>query len=193
MNFADVAKQIATAVGNFAPGIATVLAATGVGAPAAAAVAAIGSLAKSLGLPDTATQNDVLAAIQSTTDPDMKLKMIQAENDFQLKQKDQEIQIINSQLKDVQGARDMHTAHESKVGEDYNLYILSWVIVIGFFAVVALLLFVTIPAGATNVLYTLLGTLAAGFMLVLQFFYGTNRSSDAKTDMIFNSVPIEKK
>jgi hypothetical protein len=52
---------------------------------------------------------------------------------------------------------------------------------------------VTIPAGATNVLYTLLGTLAAGFMLVLQFFYGTNRSSDAKTDMIFNSVPIEKK
>ncbi len=193
MSFSDIAKQIATQIGNFAPGIAGVLAVTGVGTPAAAAVAAIGALAKSFGLPETASHDEVLAAIQSTTDPDFKLKLIQAEQDFQIKKKEQEIQEQAQQLKDVQGARDMHTSHENKLGEDLNLYILSWCIVLGFFFVVGLLLFVQIPKETTNVLYTLLGTLGAGFMLVLQFFYGTNRSSAAKTNMIFNSVPIDKK
>ena len=181
-------QKIAGYVKTWAPGISAALVATGVGAPIAGGVAALGALANMFALPATATHDDILAAVTNAADPDTKLKIIAAENAFQLATRDQDIKTLQVQLADVQGARDMHSSHEKTTGKtDINLYTLSWVIVVGFFGVVALLLFVPIPTNQTNVIFTLLGTLGAGFMLVLQFFYGTNRSSETKTDMIFNS------
>ena len=50
----NILQKLAGYVGTYAPGIATLLAATGVGAPAAAAVGALGALAKSFGMPEDA-------------------------------------------------------------------------------------------------------------------------------------------
>ena len=183
-------QKIAGYVKTWAPGISAALVATGVGAPIAGGVAALGALANMFALPDTATHEDILAAVQNTADPAVRQQLINAENAFQLAIRDQDIKKLQVQLQDVQGARDMHSTHEKTTGKtDINLYTLSWVIVVGFFAVVGLLLFVPIPTNQTNVIFTLLGTLGAGFMLVLQFFYGSNRSSETKTDMIYNSTP----
>lgn len=183
-------QKIGDTITNLAPGLASACALVpGIGTIPAAALGAISILGKALGLGTAATPTAVLTAVTTTTDPDTKLKIIAAENAFQLATRDQEIKTLQVQLLDVQGARDMHSAHEKTTGKtDINLYTLSWVIVVGFFGVVALLLYVTIPKDQTNVIFTLLGTLGAGFMLVLQFFYGTNRSSENKTAMIYNST-----
>jgi hypothetical protein len=186
----SILQKIGDTITDIAPGLATACALIpGVGTIPAAALGAVSILGKALGLGSQAKPEEVLTAVSSITDPTVRQNIINAENAFQLATRDQDIKTLQVQLADVQGARDMHSSHEKTTGKtDINLYTLSWVIVVGFFAVVALLLFVKIPTEQTNVIFTLLGTLGAGFMLVLQFFYGTNRSSETKTDMIFNST-----
>ena len=75
MNWSDVAKSIS----SFAPQIATVLAATGVGAPVAAAVAAAGALVSgALGVPNN--PDDVAQALVTNPDAAVKLRQIDADH-----------------------------------------------------------------------------------------------------------------
>jgi hypothetical protein len=81
MNWSDVAKSI----GEYAPKVATVLSMTGVGGPAAAAVAAAGSLISgALGVPNT--PDDVSQAILTSPDAAVKLKQIESDHGDHLAQ-----------------------------------------------------------------------------------------------------------
>lgn len=81
MNWSDIAKSIA----SYAPMVSTVLAATGVGAPAAAAIAAAGSLISgALGVPNT--PDDVAQALVTNPDAAVKLKQIEADHGEHLAQ-----------------------------------------------------------------------------------------------------------
>ena len=75
MNWSDIAKNISA----YAPALAGVLAATGVGAPAAAAVALAGKLVSvALGVPNT--PDDVAQALATNPDAAVKLKQIEADH-----------------------------------------------------------------------------------------------------------------
>ena len=67
---------------------------------------------------------------------------------------------------------------------DINLYVLAWTVVVGFFGLVALLMFVALPSGAAGYINQLFGAMAAGFGMVLSYFFGTNKSSSEKTRML---------
>jgi len=99
----SIFQKIGDAVVNFAPGIATILTATGVGAPVGAAVGAIGALGRAFGLGDSAKPEDVLTAISA--DPEIRLKAMVAENDFKVKMKQAELDETKAYLSDVQSAR----------------------------------------------------------------------------------------
>lgn len=192
MSEESIFQKIAGLVGSYAPGLAAILAATGVGAPAAAAVSAIGALAKSLGMPEKSKAEDILSTIQSMPDSELKLKFIQAENDFQIKKRDQELEEIKEGLKDVQSARQRQTEHEKLTGKpDANLYVLAWTIVAGFFLLTGGLLYFSYTGKSitdqTGVLFMLLGTLATGFGMVLQYFFGSSIGSNKKTELMTNS------
>jgi hypothetical protein len=134
------------------------------------------------------TQDAVAQAI--ATDPAAAEKLREFELNNKLELQKLTVQTLGMELADVADARKRQSDHEKATGKsDINLYVLSWVIVFGFLAVITIMLFVDIPPDQTNVLFALLGTLGAGFMLVLQYFYGTNKSSESKTAMIFNSTP----
>lgn len=78
-------KDIAKTVAGYAPMLSTVLAATGVGAPAAAAIAAAGSLISSaLGVPNT--PDDVAQALATNPEAAVKLKQIEADHGEHLAQ-----------------------------------------------------------------------------------------------------------
>lgn len=187
----NIFQKIGDAVTDYAPGIAGILALVpGIGTVPAAALGAVAALGKTLGLGTQAKPEEVLATIQSMPDSELKLKFVQAEQAFQVALRDKDIEELRIELADIQNARSRQIEHEKVTGKsDVNLYILSWVIVIGFLMVIVVMLFVDIPEDQTNVLFALLGTLGAGFMLVLQYFYGTNKSSEKKTNMIYNSTP----
>lgn len=188
MDERTIFQKIGDAVTDFAPGIATVLAATGVGAPVAAAVGAVGALGRAFGLGSQAKPEEVLSAISA--DPEIRLKAMIAENDFKAEMGRQEIKKLETELADVQSARTRQTDSEKATGKrDYNLYILAWVIVLGFFVLMALLLKFTVPPDQNGVIFMLFGALASGFTQILSYFFGSNKSSENKTNMIYNSTP----
>lgn len=73
-------RKIGDMVVDAAPGIAGILAATGVGTPVAGAVAALGALGRAFGLGDGAKPEDIEKAIQQ--DPQAALKLRLAELDY---------------------------------------------------------------------------------------------------------------
>ncbi len=189
-------QKIAGAIGTYAPGIAALLVSSGVGAPAAAAVAAIGALAKQFGLPDNASHDDVLAAIQ-TADPETKLKIIAAENAFQLTRRDQDIKELQAQLADVQSARQRQVEHEKATGKsDLNLYVLAWVIMGGFIgSIIGLIIMAAVfPEVDLNnpLLNILFGSLSTDAGMVVGYFFGSSRSSEVKTGLLAKAQPITK-
>jgi len=180
-------RKIASSIVDFAPGIAGLLATTGVGAPAAAAMAALGGLGKMFGLGSEATPEDIHAAIQA--DPQMALKLRQAELDFKLKSREQDIDELKAQLGDVQSARQRQIEVTKATGKkDTNLYALAWVIMGGFIGLIAALIvcqFVFAKSLTADPLITLcVGALSTDAGMVVGYFFGSSKSSADKTALL---------
>lgn len=125
-------------------------------------------------------------------DKDFALKMKQADQMFQLEIIKNETEQLKLQLADVQSARNMNVETTKATGKrDINLYTLAWIIVIGFFGLVGLLIFKEIPKDSNGVIYLLFGALAAGFSSVLGYFFGSSKGSSDKTDIIAKAEPIK--
>ncbi|MCX5818992.1 MAG: 3TM-type holin [Deltaproteobacteria bacterium] len=86
----SIFQKIGDVFADYAPGLSKVLAVTGVGIPAAAGVAALGSIAKAFGLGSDAKPEEILDAVSA--DPEIKLKAMIAENNFKLHMREIEFQ-----------------------------------------------------------------------------------------------------
>lgn len=73
------------------------------------------------------------------------------------------------------------------------MYILGAVIVIGIFGLIAVLMYVSAPESNKDLLNIAIGALIGSFITVVNYFYGSSKGSAEKTEMLNNSVPIEKK
>lgn len=117
--------------------------------------------------------------------PDALLKLKLAELDFKAKMdaqvKAHEIEVIKTQVVDVQNARAREIAITEKTGKrDWNLYILAWTIVVGFFVLTGLLAFKVLPEANVGPINQLFGAIAAGFGMVVGYFFGSSSSSSKK-------------
>ena len=84
-------------------------------------------------------------------------------------------------IQDVQSARNREIAIVQATGKrDINLYVLAWSVVVGFFALVGLMMFVKLPDYNIGPINQLFGALAAGFGMVLSYFFGSSKSSSDK-------------
>jgi hypothetical protein len=189
MDDRTIFQKIGDAVVDFAPGIATVLAATGVGAPIAAAVGAVGALGRSFGLGSSAKPEDVLTAISA--DPELRLKAMIAENDFKVEMGKQELEAMKAQLADVQSARTRQVESEKASGRrDYSLYVLAWTIIGGYFLLMGGLLYFSYQgrpiSDQTGVLFMLFGTLSTSFGMVVGYFFGSSKGSADKSMELAN-------
>lgn len=183
-------KKIGDGIANIAPTLGAVLSTTGVGAPAGAAVSAIGTLCKVFGLGSQATASDVATAMLA--DPAAQLKVAQAENDFKLEAMKNDTEALKLQLADVQSARDMKANETKATGKrDINIYILAWFLILGFFALMGILLFVKLPEDSSGVIYMLFGTLSTAFGAVINYFYGSSASSGEKTELLAKAQAIK--
>jgi hypothetical protein len=187
----SIFQKIGDAVADYAPGIATALSLVlpGVSIIPAGAIGAVGALARAFGLGSDAKPEDILKAVSA--DPEIRLKAMVADNDFKLKQRDQDIEELKAHLADIQSARARQIEHEKATGKsDINIYVLAWTIVIGFFALMGFLLYVPVPQDQSGVIFMLFGTLATGFGSVLQYFFGSSKGSDSKTNLLAKAQPI---
>ena len=179
----SVFQKIGDAVADFAPGIATILTATGVGAPVGTAIGAVGALSRAFGLGSASKPEDILQAISA--DPEIRLKAMIADQDFKLKMREQDLEEIKAQLVDVQSARSRQVEGEKATGKrDANLYILAWTIILGFFILMGFLLKWPVPEDQNGVVFMLFGALATGFGQVLAYFFGSSKGSQDKTEIM---------
>jgi len=65
-------------------------------------------------------------------------------------------------------------------------YILGGIIVVGFFALLILLVCKNVPEGNTEMLYMVVGALIGAFVTVVGFHYGSSQGSADKNDIIKN-------
>lgn len=106
---------------------------------------------------------------------------------FKLELAKMELESYKAQISDVQSARQMQMATPSPWPG-----ILTMVIVFGFYAVLAAVIFKGLPstnAPGGEAILMLIGSLTTGLASVLAFWFGTTRGSQDKDRLLANSVP----
>jgi len=179
MDWKELGKDI---IGKGSPLLGSVI-----GGPAGNA---IGSLVASLFGADPEKPDDILAKMN--LDPEsaaklQELEMKHKERLEELKIEEAKVQIEETKayLADTQSARARETAIVQATGKkDLNLYVLAWVIVVGFFVLTGVLMFVELPASTSGVVNLLFGGLVSGFATVLGYFFGSSKGSAEKTAML---------
>jgi len=170
--------------------------------PAGTAVGAVASaglklVATALGV--EATQDAVTAAI--VTDPGAALKLKEFEMTNKLELQKLSIQQLGLELADTANARNRQIEHERVTGKsDINLYVLAWVFVSGFFITIITLFVCTMmgafkadtPQIAIILLTGVIQCLTLGVGVVLQYFFGSSKGSNEKTNLLAKADPIKE-
>jgi hypothetical protein len=175
--FSEVLKSIGSKIWDVAPSLAgAVLAPNPV-----TAMLALKAIGKAVGLTPDAKEVDIDAAIN----PEMRLKILVAEQDFKAVMRQKDNDELIARLADTQGARAMKSDGEKSTGKrDLNLYLLAWLMVVGFFVLMGVIMFVKVPEDSTGVVFMLFGALSSSFGAVINFFFGSSQSSKDKTELM---------
>ena len=169
-------KDVISAISKAAPLIGSLF------GPAGTAIGAVAGTgltiaARALGVEPTETA--VTQAI--ATDPQAALKLAQYEMEHKIELQKLELRVIELGYADVSDARNTEGKRTTATGKpDYNLYILAWTIILGFFILMGFLLKWPVPEDQNGVIFMLFGALATGFGQVLQYFFGSSKSSADK-------------
>ena len=161
------------------------------GGPAGGAAGGLISLiGNALGLKPSETTPEKINAVISQ-DPSAMLKLKELESTHQLEIERIALQADQMYLADRQDARNRQVESERATGKrDYNLYILAWTVVVGFFILTGMLMFVSVTENQASLM--LFGTLATGFGMVLQYFFGSSKGSADKTGLLAALPKISK-
>lgn len=154
---------------------------TVLGGPAGGAAGAlIGSIIGKDG--ENLSPEDVAGMISN---PEMVVRLREIESNHALELERIVLQQERQRLGDVADARSRDVENTKATGSrDMNLYLLAWTVVAGFFGLIALLVFQPLPDKSPEAIFMLFGALSSGFGAVMQFFFGSSKSSQEKTRLL---------
>lgn len=165
-------KDLAKIVGKTAPLVGSIL-----GGPSGGVVGSL--IASLLGVEDN--PDAISYALQNNPDLLVKVKQMEIDREVELQRLALEDAIL--MVEDRKDARRRERKIVEATGEkDYNLYVLSWMIVGAFFGSIYVLGTQTIAEN--QALFILIGALATGFGTVIQYFFGSSKTSAEKTRML---------
>ncbi len=122
------------------------------------------------------TASPAAIATAVAADPDAKIKL----KEFELKHSEileqYSLQTYQTEVDDRKNARDRDVA-ETKLlgGRDWVMDSIAIIVVVGFFGMALVVALTKLDQSDHDVLYTLIGQMAAGFICVLSFFFGSMR------------------
>ncbi|OHX10517.1 hypothetical protein BI347_19000 [Chromobacterium sphagni] len=138
-------------------------------------------MADAIGLPEK-TEEAVKQALAGVT-PEQMLAVKQADQQFAAKM--QELGFQNQQALEAIAAGDRASAREREVKTgDITPRLLAAVVVAGFFAIMALMIFQELPPTGRDSLLVLVGALGAAFGSIIQYYYGSSAGSAEKARTI---------
>lgn len=136
-----------------------------------------------------AIQNAMATAF---ADPAQRAAMIKEEHDFQLQM--QELGYKNEQEFESIAAADRASARSREIAvRDYTPEV-GFYVMTGIFCVALFCLFkFPIPPDNKALIYSGMGTLGALLVAAANYFYGTSRGSERKTELLAQAPPIQSK
>lgn len=168
-------------IGRVAPMLGTAL-----GGPLGGVAGA--ALAKALGM-ESADQETVAKAIQDgKLTPDQLLALRQAEMEFKLRMEELEIRSVQDLESLAVQDRDSARKREMVV-RDKIPAILAISVTVGFFGLLFYLMKFAPPSDNADILNILLGALATAWIGVINYYFGTSKSSSDKTTLLHRSTP----
>lgn len=156
---------------------------------------AFGVIADALGMDDK-SQDAVKAALTGTT-PEQLLALKKADQDFAirvqelgLKKEELSFGFEKDQLQIAATDRDSARKREVSVG-DHTARNLAYAITIGFFGVLATLMFAEVSKANESILYVMLGALGSSWTGVIAYYFGSTAGSKQKTELLAKAQPID--
>lgn len=165
---------VGSVVKKAAPLLGTVL-----GGPAGGAA---GALVASLFGTD-ADPGKVAAAISADPNAMVKLREVETRHKERLEELALEAERVFLLDRQNARAREVDIA-KATGGKDYTLYALAWTVVVLFFVLVGIMMIEAMPTENLGPVNQLFGAIAAGFGMVLQYFFGSSKSSTDKTKLL---------
>lgn len=149
---------------------------------------AMSAVADALGLSEK-TEAAVKAALSGIT-PEQMLAVKNADNEFTLKM--QELGFKSVQDLEALAVSDRDSARKREVAVlDNTPKILAYLITLGFFGMLAFMLFSNVPQGSRDLLNILMGALASGWISVTAYYFGSSSGSQMKTTLLAQAEPIK--
>jgi L-lactate permease len=143
-----------------------------------------------LGTPVEPTSAAISAAVAGAT-PEQLLALKSADNELALKLREfgykEAVELEQLSVQDRASARD----REVKLA-DWTPRLIALLVVMAWIAIQAYLLMHVVDPSMRELVARLLGTLDAALMMVLTYYYGSNRGSDRKTELLAQSTPNPK-
>jgi len=165
--------------------------AAGMGGPLGTMAAGVVGRALKLDTPPAGTADSITAAISGAfADPAQRVALQAAEQDFQaqmaeLGYKSQADFEATGEL-DRASARDMQTSTRSQIPA-----LLAGGVTVGFFGLLAIMVFHPIPPGAETMLNVMTGSLGTAWIMVITFYFGSSAGSDRKTEIMAAAAGVK--
>lgn len=150
---------------------------------------ALSVVADALGLSEK-TEDAVKAALAGVT-PEQMLSVKNADYDFELKM--QELGFKNIRDLEALAVSDRDSARKREATVlDNTPKVLAYLITLGFFGMLAFMLFASVPQGSRDLLNILMGALASGWISVTAYYFGSSSGSQMKTALLSRAEPIKE-
>lgn len=159
-------------IGAVAPTLATAL-----GGPLAGMAASAVSQAV-LGKPD-ATEAELEQAIMGSSNPEMLVKLKEAETSFAARMRELRIDLVSLAQEDRESARQREVSIR-----DWMPRVLAVTYTVAYFTVLALLWKYPIKPEAKELISTLFGILSAAQMAIMGYYFGSSSGSAKKSEII---------
>lgn len=159
-----------------------------------AAKVAISAIAKKFGIKEKNIEDiqpETVDALVEDSNLQLQFRELEIQEKIELQR------LINEEtkmhLEDKGDARSREVEITKATGKrDINLYIIAYLFISGFFLLTGYVLYLLIgqklpsdiPQGATMLLGLLIGTMNAGVVAIVQYFFGSSKSSKQKTDIM---------
>jgi hypothetical protein len=181
MSFTDVLKK----------SFPFISAAASIGGPVGTIAASL--VGKAIGVGNIPATSDGISNAIATAfaDPTQRAQLIQAEQQFQaqmaeLGYKDAEALAATAEA-DRASARAMQMQTHSWLPG-----VLAVVVTIGFFGLLAISAYHTVPSGSEKLLDMMTGSLGTAWIMIVTYYFGSSAGSDRKTELLAQAPPIPK-
>lgn len=166
-----VAPWIATAVGGPLGGLA------------------VEAAANALGLSEK-TEGALKAAIAGVN-PEQMMALKTADQAFAIKM--QELGFSHIEKLEALAVQDRQSAREReiKTGDSHTPRIIACAVIVGFFAILLVMMFKDLPSSSKEAALIMLGALGSAFTGVISYYYGSTAGSAEKSKLLAQSQPLK--